>query len=186
MKKVFLAAFAALSFVACNNATTDHTTAANDTTKMNNTNNSEEANEQRNKETALASERAFDNTNAINVVFKDADRNFVEYGDGSGRPIKSVDSVKAFLKDWLTAIPNYRGSDFTAVAEGNKVMVYGTWKGTWKNDLMGQKATAKSFTVKDVDYFTFNADGKMIEHRNVVPMSEIAQQIGLKMPTPKS
>ena len=81
MKKVFLAAFAALSFVACNNAATDHTTAAKDTTKMNNTNNSEEAKEERNKETALASVRAFDNANAADAMFKDADKAFVEYGD---------------------------------------------------------------------------------------------------------
>lgn len=62
-------------------------------------------------------------------------------------------------------------------------MVYGTWSGTWKGDLMGMKATVKSFKVKDVDIFKFNDAGKVIEHRDVQSMNELSRQLGVKMPT---
>ena len=69
-----------------------------------------------------------------------------------------------------------------AVADGDYVIVYGTWTGTWKNDFMGMKATGKSFKVNDADIFKFNDAGKMMEHRSVQSMKTIAMQIGMKMP----
>ena len=69
-----------------------------------------------------------------------------------------------------------------AVADGDKVMVYGDWSGTFKNDFMGMKATGKSFKVKDVDIFTLNDEGKITSHRNVLPWSAIMEQVGAKMP----
>lgn len=184
MKRVLLAAFTALSLLACNDTATNRTTASTDSAggMQKNENDTKEAKEERNKQTALGSERAFENKGTVDDVFKDADKDFIEYGDGNMKPIKGIDSVKSFLRMWMTAMPDYRGSDFTAVADGDNVMVYGTWKGTWKNDMMGQKATGKSFVVKDVDFFKFNDAGKITEHRNVTPMSEIARQIGMKMP----
>lgn len=183
MKQVLLAAFASLSLLACNDSSTNHMAASNDSTggTTNHEANSKEAKEERNKQTALASENAVEKGD-VDGMFKDADKDFAEYGDGSMKPIKGVDSIKSFMKQWVAAIPDYRGSDFTAVADGNEVMVYGTWKGTWKNALMGQKATGKSFKVQDVDFFKFNDSGKIVEHRNVIPMSEIARQTGMKMP----
>ncbi|MEO6453309.1 MAG: ester cyclase [Ginsengibacter sp.] len=184
MKQILIAAFTALSFTACNDtATTATTTSDADSAKMSTATapDGKDAKEERNKQIVEASMKGIENGGNVDVIFADAAPDMVDYGDGSMKPMK-VDSVKTFLKGWMAAIPDYKGSDFTMVAEGDNVMVYGTWTGTWKNDFMGAKATGKSFTVKDVDFFKFNDDGKITEHHSVTPMSEIARQIGMKMP----
>ncbi|MCB0543864.1 MAG: ester cyclase, partial [Saprospiraceae bacterium] len=48
----------------------------------------------------------------------------------------------------------------------------------WKNDLMGMKATGKSFKIIDVDIIEFNDAGKAVAHWSVqdpmVMMSQIS------------
>jgi len=143
---------------------------------------SNDAKEERNKQAALASVRAFDNGSGVDAILKDADKDIIDYGDGSMAPAKSLDSTKAGLGMWMKAVPDYKGTDFIAVADGDYVMVYGTWTGTWKNDLMGMKPTGKTFKVADVDIFKFNDAGKVIEHRSVQSNNEAARQMGMKMP----
>ena len=183
MKKIFVAAFTALLLSACNDAANNATTASHDSADSNTTGtNSEEAKEVRNKQTALASIEGFRNGGNLDVILKDIDKDVVDYGEGSMAPLKSVDSIKANLKMWMAAVPDYKGTDFVAVADGDYVMVYGTWTGTWKNDLMGMKATGKAFKVKDVDIFKFNEAGKIVEHRGVQSNYEAARQLGMKLP----
>ena len=180
MKKVHLLAFAAcLFFAACNNdgtvsASTNDSTG--DTTKM-----TQEDKEERNKKVVMQSMAAM-NAHNPNDVLKDFTADAVDYGDGSMPPVKGLDSVKAGMNGFLAAFPDYKGDNFEAVADGDKVIVYGDWSGTFKNDFMGMKATGKSFKVKDVDIFTFNDDGKITSHRNVLPWSVLMQQVGAKMP----
>lgn len=182
MKKVLLAAFTALSLAACNDAATDTTTASNDSANMSSdANNSEEAKEERNKQTALASIKAGNNGD-MEAVYRDYDTDMVDYGEGSMAPVKNLDTAKAGFKTFQTAFPDWKGSDLVTVADGDYVMVYGNWGGTWKADIMGQKATGKSVTFKDVDIYKFNDAGKIIEHRAVQPINNIARQLGMKMP----
>ena len=54
---------------------------------------------------------------------------------------------------------------------------------TWTGDFMGQRATGKSFTKRDVEIYRFNEEGKITEHHSVQSLGEIAQQVGLKIPT---
>lgn len=186
MKQILLAAFTALSFTACNTPATTSTTASDSTTNnmsTGNAPNSEEAKEERNKQTALASINAINgNDTNIDAIFKDVDKDAIDYGEGSMAPVKGLDSTKAGAKMWMEAMKDYKGTDIMAVADGDYVMVYGTWSGTWKGDLMGMKPTGKSFKVKDVDIFKFNDAGKIIEHRAIQSMNEIARQTGMKMP----
>ena len=157
MKQMFLLlAVTALAFTACNNAKTsnDETKVKDETMNASDASN-EEAKEERNKKTAMASVEGFSAHN-VDAVFKDAAPDAVDYGDGSMPPIKGVDSGKVMVNMWMKAFPDVKGSDLKAVADGDWVMVWGTWSGTWKNDFMGQKATGKSFKVKDVDIFRFN------------------------------
>jgi predicted ester cyclase len=138
------------------------------------------AKQERNKQTALESIRGFEQKN-VDSILKNVDSNSVEYGDGSMAPVRGVDSVRKMMTMWLAAIPDYRGSNFLVTADSNHVMVYGEWSGTWQNDLMGMKATGKSFKANDVDIFTFNDEGKITEHRNVQSMNTIAMQLGMPM-----
>ena len=181
MKKFFLIATVVLVFVACN----DNTASTASGTTTDSTTTSPEDKEERNKETALASLKAFSGTNvSADSVFANADKDIIDYNTGEMPPSKGIDSSKAGLQSWLAAVPDYKGSDFMAVADGDYVMVYGTWTGTWKNDFMGMKATGKSFKVNDVDIFKFNDAGKMIEHRGVQSINEVARQIGMQMSEP--
>jgi predicted ester cyclase len=67
------------------------------------------------------------------------------------------------------------------LSDSNHVAVYAVWTGTFKNALMGMKPTGKSFKVPDVDIFTFNADGKITEHRSVQSLGTILTQVGAQM-----
>jgi predicted ester cyclase len=138
------------------------------------------AKQERNKQIALASVRGFDQE-SIDSILKNADSNTVEYGDGSMAPVRGVDSVRKMMSMWLNAFPDYKGNNFIVASDSNHVMVYGEWAGTWKNDLMGMKATGKPFKVNDVDIFTFNDNGKITEHRSVQSMNTIAMQTGMPM-----
>jgi predicted ester cyclase len=186
MKSFFVVSIMVLSLIACNDSSTKHaSTASNDSFNnpaASSTSNSEEAKEERNKQTALASVRGF-STGDVDVILKDWHSGVVDYGDGSMPPIKGLDSAKTGLRTWIGGIKDFNVSDLVAVADGDLVMVYGTWRGTWKGDIMGMKATGKSFKANDVDIFKFNDSGKIVEHRGVQSMNELARQLGMKMPT---
>lgn len=169
MKKLWIVAFTALAFTACNSSPASSSDAT------------QQAKEERNKRIALASVGSFEKGN-LDSVFKDVAPDAIDYGEGSNPPVKGVDSAKNGLKTWMTAVPNFKGSDFVAVADGDYVMVYGQWSGTWSKDFLGMKPTGRSFSMYDVDIFKFNEEGKIIEHRSVQSSKEAARQLGMDMP----
>jgi predicted ester cyclase len=160
--------------VACNTGTKTET-AGSDTTATTTATMSGESKEERNKEVAMESVKAVINKNADEAL-KNADPNSVDYYDGSGPPTKGLDSIKAGMKTWLASMQDYKGENLQAVADGNTVMVYGDWSGTFKSDFMGMKTAGKKFKGKDVDIFTFNDDGKITEHRSVQSMAGMLAQ----------
>jgi steroid delta-isomerase-like uncharacterized protein len=180
MKKLFLVAMTAMVFAACNDSA-DSTMTTKDTAGTTaSADNDLCAKQERNKQTALASVNALINKN-VEEALKSADSNVVDYADGSMPPAKGVDSIRHWMNEWTKAVPDYRAENLMAAADGDKVLVYGIWNGTWKNDFMGMKATGKTFKVADVDVFTFNDSGKIIEHRNVQSMATMASQLGMNM-----
>jgi predicted ester cyclase len=173
MKFLLVPSLIAILMLSCNNA--ENATDADDSVMT------QEQKEERNKEAALESVRGFNNKD-VDAIMKYADSSMVDYGDGSMPPLKNVDTARYWLQQWLQAVPDIKGEYLLAVADGDYVMVYGEWSGTWKNDLMGMKATGKSFKVNDVDIFKFNDAGKMIEHRNVQSNATVGAQVGMTMP----
>jgi len=167
-----------LLLTACNNNKTSD--AANSTDSASSGMNSKEDTEEKNKETALASVRAFSDHN-VDEGFKNVTADAVDYGDGSMPPVKGVDSAKTFGKMFLASFPDYKGENLMALADGDHVAVMGDWSGTFKKDLMGMKATNKQFKVKDVDIFTFNSEGKITEHRSIQSMQNILGLAGASM-----
>ena len=169
----------ALLLAACNNADTSGTASKSDSSA--NAMNDQESKEERNKKIVKESVEAFMAHDA-DAVLKDADPNTVDYGDGSFPAVKGLDSVKAGIKMWLTTMPDAKGEDLKYVADGDWVMVWGKWTGTWKGDFMGQKATGKSYKIYDVDIFKLSDDGKILEHHSVQSPMTTAYQVGMKMP----
>lgn len=177
MKKLLTIAVIAMLLTACNNeAKKEAETKDAGTSTAAATENKAE----RNKKTALASVGGI-NSHDPEIVLKDAASNATDYGDGTMKPMSNLDSLKMGIKGWLTAFPDVKGENLKAIADGDWVVVWGDWSGTWKGDYMGQKATGKSYKVKDVDIFKFNDEGKITEHHNVQSWVTIASQIGMKM-----
>ncbi|WP_207511909.1 ester cyclase [Longitalea luteola] len=181
MKKVFLLlAVTAAVFTACDTNTTQSGRegaegAGTDTAMAANADNKEE----RNKKVVQASMEAMISRN-VDQAFKDVAPDAVEYGDGSMPPTRGKDSIMNMVKGWVNAFPDNKGENLTYVADGDWVMVWGDWSGTFKNDFMGMKATNKSYKLKDVDIFKLNDAGQIIEHHNIQSPNTMMSQIGAK------
>lgn len=186
MKKAFLLLVVTTAFmVACNDAgktpATGEKMNADTTAGANTAGNRSEDKEARNKKVIMASMDAMSAHNA-NDVLKDATPDCVDYGDGSMPPIKGKDSITKVIQQLMSAFPDVKGNNLKYVADGDWVMAWGDWTGTFKNDFMGMKATNKSFKYPDVDIFKMNDDGKITEHHNIQSSNLIMMQVGAKPP----
>ncbi len=137
-------------------------------------------NAERNKATALLMQQ-FVNAHQTDSMANYMAADIVDYGDGSGPPLKTIDEVKGMLNSYFAAFPDVKQENLNAIAEGNQVAVFYDASGTFRGEIMGIKPTGKSFSVKDVDYFKFNDEGKIIEHRSIQLFSTIFQQAGAEM-----
>lgn len=138
----------------------------------------------KNKMTALNSDVAMANKD-VESVFKDCSADFTDYGNGGYPPMKNLDSIKANMKGFLAAFPDFKAESLQAVAQGDTVIVTGVWSGTFKNEFMGMKPTQKSFKAADADIFTFNKEGKITSHRSIQSEATYFAQLGITMPEKK-
>jgi predicted ester cyclase len=138
----------------------------------------------KNKEAALNSNLAFIKGD-VDAAFKDYSSDFVDYGDGSSKPMKNIDSMKMNNKAFLAAFPDLKVENMHAVGSGDTVIVTGTWSGTFKKEYMKIKPTNKSYKVPDADIFTFNKDGKITSHSNIQSLATYFYQLDIPMPAKK-
>jgi steroid delta-isomerase-like uncharacterized protein len=143
-----------------------------------------ESKTERNKKVVMASMEAMMAKN-IDQVLKDVAPDVVDYNDGSMPAMKGKDTIMKMMNTWLTAFPDNKGNDLKYVADGDWVMVWGEWTGTWKGDFMGMKATNKTYKVKDVDIFKLNDAGQIVEHHNVQSPNTMMMQVGMAPPKKK-
>lgn len=178
MKKVFLLlAVTAVIFTACETSTnkTEGTEGTTSDTAM------VEDKTERNKKIVKASMEAMIARN-VDEALKDVAPDCVDYNDGSMPATKGKDSIMKMLKSWVNAFPDNKGDDIKYVADGDWVMAWGEWSGTFKNDFMGTKATNKSYKLKDVDIFKLNDAGQIVEHHNVQSPNTMMSQVGMTPP----
>lgn len=92
------------------------------------------------------------------------------------------EGVKQLTIAMRTAFPDFKATIDDIVAEGDKVVVRQTWRGTHKGEFMGVPPTGKrvSFGVFDVIRF---AGGKGVEHWGLMDSMGLMQQLGA-IPTP--
>jgi predicted ester cyclase len=181
MKKAFLLLVVTTGFmVACNDTGTTGEKMNADTT-AGATSNKMEDKAARNKKVIMASMDALAAHN-VNDMLKDAAPDCVDYGDGSMKPVKGKDSIAKMIQEWMGAFPDVKADNLKYVADGDWVMVWGDWTGTFKNGFMGMKPTNKSFKYPDVDIFKMNDDGKIVEHHNVQSSNLMMMQVGAQPP----
>jgi predicted ester cyclase len=182
MKKVFLFLLASSCLIlACNSDKKEDSTEKKETMSADNKEAMSSATE-KNMQTALAASKAV-NAGNLDAAFKNVAPDGVDYNDGSVAPVKDTATIKANIKAWLTAFPDLKEENMEAFsnADGSKVLITGEYTGTFKNDLMGMKATGKSFKYLDADIFTFNSEGKITSHRSIQSNMTAMMQVGAKM-----
>jgi predicted ester cyclase len=179
-KTIVLLAVATALLTACETSTNK---AEGTDTKMSDSTNagSAESKSERNKKIMMASYDAMASHN-VNDMLKDCSADCVDYGDGSMPPVKGKDSIIKMINMWMNAFPDNKGNDLKFVADGDWVMVWGEWSGTFKNDFMGMKATNKSYKMKDVDIFKLNDAGQVVEHHNIQSPNTMMAQVGAMPP----
>ena len=149
--------------------------------KMSSSDNAAETKEERNKQIVMQSLESVSKHDAMGVL-KDAVPEVIDYNDGSMPAFKGKDTTNVMISNWMKAFPDVKGENLNAVADGDWVVVWGDWSGTWKGDFMGQKANGKSYKIRDADIFRLNDDGKITEHHTLSTWPAIAAQTGMKMP----
>src|SRR6266540_5155410 len=109
MKKFFLFIVSSALIIACNNSSKSSEN-KKDSSAMTSNPSSTESKRERNEKTALASIEAF-NAHDVGGTYKDATADAVDYFDGSMKPARGIDSMKASLQPYISAFPDIKGSD---------------------------------------------------------------------------
>jgi len=81
-----------------------------------------------------------------------------------------------------SAFPDFKATIDDLVAEGDRVVMRQTWRGTHKGEFMGVPPTGKSVSFGVIDILRI-AGGKVVEHWGLMDSMSLMQQLGAS-PTP--
>lgn len=112
---------------------------------------------------------------SADIVARGLDRN----------PIKGYDAVMQYGAMMFAAFPDGRHILEEVIAEGDKVVTRGIFRGTHQGELMGISPTGKqvTFPVVHIDRVE---NGKIVEHWGQGDVQELMQQLGIMfLPSPK-
>jgi steroid delta-isomerase-like uncharacterized protein len=76
---------------------------------------------------------------------------------------RSPEDVKRFVGEFRTAFPDLRLSIEDQMADGDKVVIRATFRGTHQREFRGMAPTSKEIEVKGVTVFRFSEEGKVVE-----------------------
>jgi steroid delta-isomerase-like uncharacterized protein len=91
------------------------------------------------------------------------------------------EGVRQFFQMIRTAFPDFTMTMDDMVAEGDRVFIRATMRGTHKGEFMGIPATGRQIEVPTGDFARFEG-GKVVEHWGVTDTGKMMQQLGV-MPT---
>jgi serine phosphatase RsbU (regulator of sigma subunit) len=106
-------------------------------------------------------EEVWNQTN-LEVVDEIFDRYISHQPDGSVLE-RGPEDVKRFVGEFRTAFPDLRLSIDDQIAEGDKVMIRETARGTHQGELRGMAPTGKEMEIKGMAIFRFSEEGKVVE-----------------------
>ena len=95
-----------------------------------------------------------------------------------GNPTHDREGVKQIVGAIKAAFPDVRFSADDILAEGDRVAVRFTMRGTQAGEFMGVAATNKPIIVTGIDIVRF-ANGKAVEHWHEWSGMELLQQLGV-------
>ena len=97
-----------------------------------------------------------------------------ELPPGMPRDREGVKQLTAVLH---SAFPDFKATIDDIVAEGDKVVIRMTWRGTHKGEFMGVPPTGKSVSFGVIDIIRV-AGGKGVEHWGQMDSMSLMQQLG--------
>ena len=97
-------------------------------------------------------------------------------------PVQGIAAFQQYLTMWNTALPDSRVTIEDVIAEGDRVAVRVTYRGTHTGPLMNIPPTGKPVTISGINVFRF-VDGKAAEQWANVDDLGMLQQIGV-IPAP--
>ncbi len=119
-------------------------------------------------------------------------RRYFEALSGKDKPATVVnryvsdEELKHHIALYEAAFPSYQLIAEDMIAEGDKVVVRSTFRGTHKGDLMGIPPTGKQVTMPLILIYRI-ADDKIVEHWMQADALGLLQQLGaIPAPTPAS
>jgi serine phosphatase RsbU (regulator of sigma subunit) len=106
-------------------------------------------------------EEVWNRTN-LELVDKIFDRYISHQPDGPTLH-RGPEDVKRFVSEFRSAFPDFRISIDDQIAEGDKVMVHATIRGTHQREFRGMAPTGKHIEERGFSVFRFSEEGKVVE-----------------------
>src|SRR5918911_214015 len=106
-------------------------------------------------------EEAWNQSN-LEVIDEIFDRYISHQPDGSVLE-RGPEDVKRFVGEFRRAFPDLRLIIDDQIAEGDKVMIRETARGTHQGELRGMAPTGKEMEIKGMAIFRFSPEGKVVE-----------------------
>jgi len=102
--------------------------------------------------------------------------NFVAHFPGH-EPIQGIQAFREFTAAFFTAFPDLQTTIEDLLAEGNKVAVRQTWRGTHRASFQGIPPTGKRITFTSIEIYRV-AGGKLAEEWVELDIFGLLQQLG--------
>ncbi len=101
---------------------------------------------------------------------------FVQYGADPDQ-VSGVEDLKQFFAMLTSGFPDFQATIEDLLAEGAKVVLRFTFRGTHQGEFMGIAPTGKQVTMAGIDIFRI-ADGKIVELWGQEDVLGVMQQLG--------
>ncbi len=121
------------------------------------------------------------NKGNLAVIDELAAADFVEHSPFPGQA-PGIEGEEQLIGMMRAAFPDLHSTIEDLIAEGDKVVLRATTRGTHKGEFMGIPPTGKQVTVTEIHIIRF-VGGKGVEHWGEVDMMGMMQQLGVA-PTP--
>ena len=119
------------------------------------------------------------NIGIVNEIFAP---NFIEREQLPPGLPNGREGVKVLTTILRSAFPDFKATIDDILAEGDKVVIRMTWRGTQKGEFLGVPATAKRVSFGVIDIIRI-ANGKLVEHWGQMDSMSLMQQHGV-IPAP--
>jgi uncharacterized protein len=89
-----------------------------------------------------------------------------------------IDSIKAYYNNYLTGFSNGRLTINEIIGQGDRLVMYWTFKGNHSGEFFGVPATGKDINLQGVTLIRMR-DGKIAEEQDFVDNLDLMDQMGL-------